>query len=306
MLTNGKKSIIAKVLLFVSTIIWGSSYFIIKNALDEVPVYFLLSIRFLLSAVVLSVVFFKKWKKFNKKYLFAGSITGIFLALAYIFQTLGLDRTTPGTGAFLTVSYCIIVPFLIWIVKKKRPSAINFIASFLCVLGIGMVCVSGGGNQGNYTGEILVVLCGVFFALQIVAVGVWGENLDIILYTIVQMFVAFLICFVISLFTEKMPTDLSGNSVFSLLYLALGATCLCFVLMNVGIKYTSTISSSIILSLEAVFGVAFSMIFYGERLTLRSGIGFAIIFVAIILNEVLPDILSKRKSNAQIDTKKID
>ena len=77
----------------------------------------------------------------------------------------------------------------------------------------------------------------------------------------------------------------------SLVYVTVLATCVCFVMMNVGIKYASPVSASLILSLEAVFGVAFSMIFYRERLTLQVGLGFLIIFAAIVLSEVVPEVL---------------
>ena len=107
MKTETKRTVAAKLMLFSSAVIWGSSFFILKNTLDELPVYFLLCVRFLFSAILLSIVFFKKWKLFNLKYLWTGAITGAFLGFAYIFQTIGLKHTTPGTNAFLTTVYCV-------------------------------------------------------------------------------------------------------------------------------------------------------------------------------------------------------
>lgn len=85
MKTETKRTVAAKLMLFSSAVIWGSSFFILKNTLDELPVYFLLCVRFLFSAILLSIVFFKKWKLFNLKYLWTGAITGVFLGVAYIF-----------------------------------------------------------------------------------------------------------------------------------------------------------------------------------------------------------------------------
>ena len=141
MKTETKRTVAAKLMLFSSAVIWGSSFFILKNTLDELPVYFLLCVRFLFSAILLSIVFFKKWKLFNLKYLWTGAITGAFLGFAYIFQTIGLKHTTPGTNAFLTTVYCVIVPFLSWAVSKKRPDVCNFIAAAICITGIGLVCL---------------------------------------------------------------------------------------------------------------------------------------------------------------------
>ena len=282
----------AKILLLLTTIIWGSSFFILKNTLDEIPVFFLLSFRFLFSALLLAVICWKKWKLFNLGYLFKGGVTGIFLAFAYIFQTLGLQHTTPGTNAFLTTVYCILVPFMGWAVTKRRPGILNIVAAVVCVTGIGLVCMDGSGGGFSFEGEGYTLICGLFFALHIVAVGEFGKKLDTMLYTVVQFATAFLICMIFFFATgESFPRSFSTESVLSLVYVTVLATCVCFVMMNVGIKYASPVSASLILSLEAVFGVAFSMIFYRERLTLQVGLGFLIIFAAIVLSEVVPEVL---------------
>ena len=115
----------------------------------------------------------------------------------------------------------------------------------------------------------------------------------LLLFTTVQFFTAFVISPVFVLAKGSMPRSLSPNSPFSLVYVGIMATCVCFVMMNVGIKYASSVAASLILSLEGVFGVAFSMIFYHERLTLQVGMGFAIIFLAILMSEVLPKALRR-------------
>lgn len=281
----------AKILLFLTTIIWGSSFFILKDTLDEVPVYFLLSFRFFFSSLILGLVCFKKWKLFNRQYLFKGVLTGVFLAFAYIFQTVGLQYTTPGTNAFLTTVYCVLVPFMGWAVTRKRPSVLHFAAAAVCLVGIGLVCLDGSGLGFTFRGEGFTLICGVFFALQIVAVERFGGKLDTMLFTTVQFFTAFVICFVFFLAKESFPTSLSTDSVLSLVYVTVMATCVAFALMNVGIKYASAVASSLILSLEGVFGVAFSMLFYHERLTLQVGMGFAVIFVALMMSEVLPQVV---------------
>ena len=297
-LSDSRKRGGAKIVLLLSTVLWGSSYFILKDTLDEVPPYFLLTFRFLVSAVLLGLICFKKWKLMNVTYLWQGVLTGVFLAFAYIFQTLGLQNTTPGTSAFLTTVYCILVPFIGWAVMKRRPTLLNLAAAVVCMAGIGLVCMDGGSGGFSMKGEGYTLICGVFFALQIVAVDKFGQKLDTFLFTTIQFFTAFVICLVFFLAKESMPTSLSPDSAFSLVYVGVMATCVCFVMMNVGIKYASSIAASLILSLEGVFGVAFSMIFYHERLTLQVGMGFAVIFVALLLNEVLPKLIASRRDAA--------
>lgn len=291
-----KGGLIAKAMLLLSTVIWGSTFFIIKNALDEIPPFFLLSVRFFFSALLLGIICWKKWKLFNREYLWKGALAGVFLALAYIFQTVGLQHTTPGNNAFLTTVYCVLVPFMFWGVTRRKPSVFNVAAAVVCVAGIGLVCLDGGGMKFTFMGEGMTLLCGVFFALQIVAVGVQGKKLDVMLYTVVQFGVAFAVCFLLFLCTEKFPTSVSSYGVFSLSYVTVVATCLCFVMMNVGIKRTSAASAALILSLEAVFGVAFSLMFYHERPGAQTWVGFVVIFAAVLLSEAVPALYAKRKN----------
>lgn len=293
MKTETKRTVAAKLMLFSSAVIWGSSFFILKNTLDELPVYFLLCVRFLFSAILLSIVFFKKWKLFSLKYLWTGAITGAFLGFAYIFQTIGLKHTTPGTNAFLTTVYCVIVPFLSWAVSKKRPDVYNFIAAAICITGIGLVCLDGK-MSFSFLGEGFTLICGIFYALQIVAVEKWCSDLDVILHTIIQFFTAFFICFIFFILSESFPKHISTGSVLSLVYVTVFVTALCFVFMNMGIKHTTASSSSLILCLESVFGILFSMIFYHERPTLQTAVGFVIIFVGIVLNETKPKFALKK------------
>ena len=296
-LNEKKIEIISKLMLFCATLIWGSSFFILKNTLDEVPTFFLLSVRFLSAAVLMSVVFIKRFKHFTLKHLWAGAIAGAALGIAYVTQTVGLKHTTPGINAFLTATYCVLVPFMMWAVTKKTPDKFNIIAAVLCFAGIGLVCVGSGAAGFDLMGEGLTLICGFFFALQIVAVAIWGGDLDLIVFTVVQFLAAFvvcLICFFIS--GEQIPENVSPKSMASLFYLTVFCTLICFMFMNFGIKHTSAAYSSLVLCLEAVFGVLFSILFYAdEHITLQIGCGFAVIFIGMVINETKLSFLKRNK-----------
>ena len=90
-----------------------------------------LSARKLIVALVLAVVFIRRWKVLDKQYLIGGTVMGFCLFLAYTFQTFGLEQTTSGKNAFFTAVYCVIVPFLYWFIAKRRPDRFNLIAAFL-------------------------------------------------------------------------------------------------------------------------------------------------------------------------------
>ena len=92
----------ASPIIILATIIWGSSFVVMKSSVDVLPTFWLLAIRFSFAALVLSLVFWKRWKVLDRQYLIGGAIMGFCLFVAYAFQTFGLARTTPGKNAFLT------------------------------------------------------------------------------------------------------------------------------------------------------------------------------------------------------------
>ena len=134
--------LLAKPMLFAAALIWGTSFFIMKNALDVIPVFYLLAIRFTAGALLLALAAWKRWKEFSLDYLWRGAIIGGFLFLAYSVQTFGLALTTPSKNAFLTAVYCVLVPFLTWAVVKIKPDRYNIIAAVLCVAGVGLVSLT--------------------------------------------------------------------------------------------------------------------------------------------------------------------
>ena len=276
---------LAKPMLFAAALIWGTSFFIMKNALDAVPVFFLLAIRFTAGAVLLALVCARRWKAFTPDYLWRGAIMGGFLCLAYSVQTFGLSMTTPSKNAFLTAVYCVIVPFLTWAVVKKRPDRYNIAAALLCVTGVGLVSLNE--QLSINTGDFLTLVCAIFYASHIVAVEKVSPGKDITLLTVFQFAFAGLFAWIGGALTETFPAQaLTDPQVFlPLLYLCVMATTVALLFQNVGQVWSDPASASVILSLESVFGVLFSVIFYGDPVTPRLLMGFVLIFVAVVCSE---------------------
>ena len=286
--------VLAKPMLFAAALIWGTSFFIMKNTLDVMPVFFLLAIRFTAGAVLLALVCWKRWKKFTPDYLWRGAIIGGFLFLAYTVQTFGLSLTTPSKNAFLTAVYCVIVPFLTWAVVKVRPDRYNIAAALLCVTGVGLVSLND--QLSINAGDLLTLLCAVFYASHIVAVEKVSPGKDITLLTVFQFAFAALYAWVCGLCTETFPAQaLTDPAVFlPLAYLCVMATTVALLFQNVGQVWSDPASASVILSLESVFGVLFSVLFYGDPVTGRLLAGFALIFVAVLCSETKFSFLRRR------------
>ena len=277
---------LAKPMLFTAAFIWGSSFFIMKDALDSLPVQYLLAIRFTAGAVLLGLVCRKKWKTdFTPDYLWRGAIIGVFLYAAYTVQTYGLARTTPSKNAFLTAVYCVIVPFLYWLTAHIRPDRYNMFAAVLCVAGVGLVSLNG--ELSVNSGDALTLLCSVLYASHIVAVAKVSPGKDIYLLTVFQFAFAALCAWIGGGCFETFPAAALSQSgvLLPLAYLSVMATTVALLFQNVGQVWSDPASASVILSLESVFGVLCSVLFAGDEVSGRMLAGFVLIFIAVVCSE---------------------
>ncbi|MBO5556836.1 MAG: DMT family transporter [Oscillospiraceae bacterium] len=288
------KAVWGRLALLLTAFIWGTSFVVLKNALDSIGILWILAIRFTVSALLLGLAAGKKLRKLDRRTFRGSMIIGAFLATAYIVQTFGLKYTTPGKNAFLTATYCVLVPFLAWLIYKRRPGAHNLLAAVLCLTGIGFVSLSGAGSGFN-KGDALTLGCGIFYALQIIAVEQYIHGGDAVSISAVEFATAALICWVGALLFEPAPGPLSGSMWLTIAYLSVACTALCFFLQAWGMQYTSSSTAAVLMTLESVFGTLVSVLFYHEPMTVKLVIGFALIFFAVLLSETGAGLFARRK-----------
>ena len=131
-----------KILLVLAAMIWGFSFVVMKDVVTVMPPAWLLGIRFTLAGFILLFILRKRVKAhFSKRALGAGMVLAVFDFSAFLAQTVGLQHTTPGINAFLTATYCVVVPFAWWVLMRKRPSFFNIGAAGIAVVGIWLVSV---------------------------------------------------------------------------------------------------------------------------------------------------------------------
>lgn len=195
---------LAKPLLFSAAFIWGTSFFIMKNTLDAVPVLWLLTFRFTTGAVLVGLLCGRKWRtRFTPDYVWRGAVLGSLLFAAYAVQTFGLVGTTPSKNAFLTATYCVLVPFLHWAVSRQRPDRFHLLAAFLCITGVGLVSLSG--SLTITWGDLLSLGSALFYALHIVAVNKLSDQRDIYLLTTLQFAFTALLAVIGGLLLQPFP-----------------------------------------------------------------------------------------------------
>lgn len=279
-----KQSTMAKLALLLTAALWGSTFTVGKLAAEVFSASFIIAFRFLVASLALLIVAWPQRKQLDKQYWIHGFWMGFTLFASYILQVGGLTLdTSPGKSAFLCTTYSVIVPFLYWFVTKERPRAHHILCVFLCLFGIGILSLSGG--WGMSPGDILTVLSGVPCAANMVISAIVCRNRNILLLTTIELWVVAILAWIFVFAGSGLPTLFPMGAVGGIVYLGLIATALCLYMQSYGLKYAEPAIAGMLISLESVFGVAFSMILYHERITLRMSAGFSVIFIAILLSQ---------------------
>ncbi len=287
------KNLIGRLALLATTLIWGTSFVVLKSTLDSVSTLYVLAFRFTGAAALMALCGIRQLKKIDRDYLKNGIFAGTCLFLAYVFQTYGLVYTTAGKNAFLTATYCVIVPFLSWIFAKKRPDRYNAAAAIICIVGCGLVSLQNDFSIG--IGDGLTMVCGLFYALHIIILSNASRDSSTLLLSLIQFAVAGILSWVFALIVEPFPTTIPNDAVISIIYLCVMCTAVCFFLQAIGQKYTPPTQVAIILTLESVFGATISAFVYRDPITFRLILGFIFIFAAVLISETKLSFLKRKK-----------
>lgn len=281
-----KRELLADGILVLTALIWGSGFVVMKNTLDSIPPAAIIALRYAIASVIVAVVFRKHLKGLARGDIARGALVGLLLGSAYIVQTIGLSYTTAGKNAFLTTVYVLLVPFGCYALFKQKLGKSNFIAAGMMMLGIGFLSLDGE-SGGLNIGDMLTLLCGVLYAAHIIAVDRCQKKTDMFALIVLQFaFAAVTALLYHLLFERDMPLVFTRGAVGGLLYLSVVSTTIAMSLQNIGQSMAPASHASILLSLESVFGAAFSCLLLGEKLTAKMGLGFVVIFAALMVSEL--------------------
>lgn len=282
-----------KVMLVAMALIWGYSFLTMKTVLDTIPTYMLLACRFLPSAAIMFCIFHKRIRAhFNLEYLGIGLLMGCVIWSAYGTQTLGLVDTTPGKNAFLTGTYCILVPFIAFVLFRERITKWHISAAVLCLVGVGFVALD---DFSIGRGDLLTLVGAAFFALDMAVVGHVGRTRDVSVLTFwMFLFVGTFSLIATTFFEPAVPAEMwTPGTIGQLAFLAVMCTTVGLLLQNQALSHVPPATGSLLLSLESPFGVLFSVLMAGEVLTGKMVLGFVLIFLSIVLSETHFSFLAK-------------
>lgn len=317
-MTREKKlNLLGLLIILSATVLWGSSFPILKDVIVDGPKFFVIGIRFLSAGLILCVIFIKRILKTSKEVLIQSLILGSVVAGAYFAQTWGLAYTTPGRNAFLTATYCIICPFLLWIFYKRAPKSYNIISAVSCLIGIGLIALSGNEQVGSNTllGDGLTLIGAIFYSFQIIFIARFQEKKTDNIQLLTLQFIVVGVILLLATVVLDLPVypiekfKLNGEQWGKVIYLMLACTLYAQGAQLFGMKLVSSANqAAIVLSLEAVFGVIFSIILGQEQLTPALIIGFVLIFISIIVSETKVDFkkLLKIKNKDFSTTEKVE
>jgi len=239
--------------LFLVTLAWGSTFILTKYAIDRMPMYNFLAIRFALAFLVSSAVFYKRMMKFNKEVLKYGIIIGIMMFFLYAFQTAGLLYTTASKSAFITGMNVILVPIFSSIIIKRRPERKVAYCTVLAFIGVGLLSLNGS-VDGINMGDVLTLISAFAGAMFIILVGKYTVKVD-------------------SVWVD-------------LLFLSMVCTAGAFIVQNLAQKFTSPTHVALIFTGEPVFAALFGYVFVGEILSTQGIIGAVMIVSSMLLMEI--------------------
>ncbi len=279
-----KKALLADLSLLVVAFVWGGGFVAVKDALNTMSPMLMMAFRFTIAATILYVFFRKKIGKITKSDLKGGGFVGLALFLGFAFQTYGLQYTTASKQGFLTAIYVVLVPLLYWIFYRKPPEKKVFLASFLAIIGIGLISLNGGFSIN--LGDGLTLICAVFFALHILSIEFFSKDMNGFKLAFLQMAVAAVLCIIFAFLTEPVRLVLSQREWAAILYLAVFSTFACFTLQTIAQRYTSSSHASLIMSLESVFAALLGVLLLGEEMTTKIISGSVLVFAAIVMVEV--------------------
>lgn len=276
-------------LLFIA-LIWGATFVLVKEALTEISTVFFLALRFSLAGICLLVLFrsalFRKGSGNIRRGWQGGLITGFFLWLGFLLQTVGLKYTTAGKSGFLTGIYIVLVPLFSGLLYRKMPQISEIAGILLAAAGMAFMMLPGVNMQMN-RGDFLTVSCAVAFACHLLCLGYYSQRGQFEAVAVGQILAVALFS-TLSLVIEPPRVQWTPTVLAAILITGIFATAIAFALQTWAQQFTTPTRTALILSAEPVFALLTAFVIAHEPLTSTIVFGAALILAGILLVELKP------------------
>jgi drug/metabolite transporter (DMT)-like permease len=290
-----RQTLLADFGLFYAAAIWGTTFFIVKDALSGIDPVVMVGYRFLLAGLVL-LVFLKATGRPVMQGLGRALFLSVILWLLYISQTIGLRYTTASNSGFITGLFVMFVPLFLRTIFKRKPKLMEVVASAVSLMGLWVLT---GGMSDINIGDVLTLVAAMTYALHVLYSDKYMKA-DVDPYMIsCQQFLIVGLLSVITGLAFDLPFSIRTVSVgLTVVFLALLPTLSAFVIQMVAQRFTSPLKVSLIFAFEPVFAAVFAWTLGGEDIVWRRATGGLLIFLALILSGLQLPIRKRPESTA--------
>jgi len=271
----------ADLLLVIATIIWGSTFVIVKEALADASPFPFLAVRFMLAGILMWLVMVRG--RIDRQALIPSLVLGLFLFAGFALQTWGLVFTTPSKSAFITGFSVIMVPIIL-VFRGYRVRAANLGGALLGMVGLYFIILPSTLSAVN-RGDILTVLGAISFAAHIVLVGFYTRRFSFLHLAPAQILVVGLLATLSLRMETHWVLDWTIRLGFAIGFTAVFATAFAFAAQLWAQQYTSAAHTALIFTLEPVFATLASRTLTGERLGGKVLLGSSLILAGMVISE---------------------
>ncbi len=267
------------------TAVWGGTFVVVQDAVEQMPVLPFLFWRFALAAAVMALLRPRAMVRLSPQKRRHGVYLGLLLGGGYILQTFGLLHTSATVSGFITGMFVVFTPLIAWLVLRQPIGPAVWLGVALATFGLALISLNG---LAMGFGELLTLGCAALFGAHIVGLGQWSTAADAYGLTVIQLGVVALLGLVASPLQGGLAMPPTAAVWAALAFLALVATALAFLAQTWAQTYMSAPRAAIVLTLEPVFAGIFGVTVGGDTLTTRILAGGLCIVAAMYVVELGP------------------
>jgi drug/metabolite transporter (DMT)-like permease len=282
-MTSTRSRQLATLLLVAITAVWGSTFFLIRDVVLEVPPADFLAVRFTIAAVAMIAVFWRPMLALDKRQIQVGIGLGILYAVAQILQTVGLAHTDASRSGFITGTYVVLTPVLAALLLRERIPRSTWLAVLLATAGLATMSLNG---FGFGFGESVTLLAAGFYALHIIGLGRHSSPAGAAGLSAVQMVVIAVVSLVAAA-PGGITLPQGPGAWGSVLYMALVAGAMAIWAQTWAQSHLAATRAAIVMTLEPVFAAVFAVSLGGESMTVRMLLGGAMVLAAMYTVELI-------------------
>lgn len=276
---GGVSPLVGALTLVLITIIWGTTFVVVKEALDTIPVALLLALRFTFAGLLLA------WARFDRKALVPALILGLLSFAGFATQTLGLTITSASNAAFITGLSVILTPIIGALFWGKRLAPRVFLAAIVALAGLALMTLRDGVASVN-TGDMWVLGTAVSYALYILYLGEVARKMPVASLVMMQHIPMALLAWLWAVPEVHLLPTVPLSTYLAIGYLALVATALVGILQTYAQRVVPAHLAALIFVLEPVFAALFAYLLIGERLGVWGLAGAGLMLVAMVIAEL--------------------